>query len=186
MREAEAICPHYGRDEAGSKEVTDSLIQAVEFQSGSLYFYSAHFQFTFSATHIPGMQNIAADALSRHNLTLSHFLSTAAATHSSSITGQSVLRTTPGLELHGLDETVCNVLAASLIPSIMRTYCFGLSHFLSFCQHEQLPLFPLSESTLCCFVAYLFNQTISSSSIRLYLSALRFFQIERGGQDPSM
>ena len=35
-----------------------------------LYFYSAHFQFTFSATHIPGVQNIAADALSRHNLTL--------------------------------------------------------------------------------------------------------------------
>ena len=35
-----------------------------------LYFYSAHFRFTFSATHIPGVQNIAADALSRQNLSL--------------------------------------------------------------------------------------------------------------------
>ena len=68
----------------------------------------------------------------------------------------------------------------------MRTYRSGLSRFLSFCQQEHLPAFPLSESTLCRFVAYLFNQSISSSSIRLYLSALRFFQIERGGQDPSM
>ena len=145
-----------------------------------------HFQFTFSATHIQEVQNIAADALSRHNLTLSYFLSTAAATHSSFITGQSVIRTTPGLELHGLDETVCSLLAASLAPSTMRTYHSGLSRFLLFCQHKQLPSFPLSKSTLCRFVAYLFNQSISSSSIRLYLSALHFFQIEQGGQDTSM
>ena len=113
-------------------------------------------------------------------------LSTAAATHSSSIIGQSVLTTTPGLKLHGLDETVCSLLASSLALSTMRTYRSGLSCFLSFCQHEKLPSFPLSKSTLCRFVAYLFNQSISSSSIHLYLSALRFFQIEQGGQDPSM
>ena len=35
-----------------------------------LYFYAAHFQFVFSAMHIPGIQNIAADALSRGNLSL--------------------------------------------------------------------------------------------------------------------
>ena len=35
-----------------------------------LYFYSTHFQFMFFATHIPEVQNIAADALSRHNQTL--------------------------------------------------------------------------------------------------------------------
>ena len=35
-----------------------------------LYFYSALFQFEFSAEHIPGVQNVAADALSRDNLVL--------------------------------------------------------------------------------------------------------------------
>ena len=121
-----------------------------------------------------------------HNLTLFRTFYPQLQQHSSSITGQSVLRTTPRLELHVLDETVCSLLAASLAPSTMRTYRSCLSCFLSFCQHEQLLSFPLSELTLCCFVAYLFNQSISSSSICLYLSALHFFQIEQGGQDPSM
>ena len=35
-----------------------------------LYFYSAHYQFTFTAEHIPGVKNVAADALSRNNLPL--------------------------------------------------------------------------------------------------------------------
>ena len=35
-----------------------------------LFFYAAHFNFTFAATHIPGIQNTAADALSRGNLPL--------------------------------------------------------------------------------------------------------------------
>ena len=38
------------------------------------YFYAAYFQFTFSATHIPDVANVAADALSRGNLTLFHSL----------------------------------------------------------------------------------------------------------------
>ena len=45
---------------------------------------------------------------------------------------------------------------------------------------------PLAESTLCRFVAYLFNQSLSVSTIRLYLSALRFLQISHGGSDPSL
>ena len=35
-----------------------------------LYFYAAHFRFAFSATHVPGIQNSAADVLSRNNLPL--------------------------------------------------------------------------------------------------------------------
>ena len=38
-----------------------------------LYFYAAHFQFSFSAAHIPGVQNTAADALSHGDLP--HFYS---------------------------------------------------------------------------------------------------------------
>ena len=37
-----------------------------------LYFYAAHFHFTFSATNTPGTQNVAADALSCGNMSLFH------------------------------------------------------------------------------------------------------------------
>ena len=40
--------------------------------------------------------------------------------------------------------------------------------------------------TPCHFVAHLYNQHLSTSSIRLYLSALRFHQIAQGGSDPSL
>ena len=39
-----------------------------------LYFYSAHYQLTFTVTHIPGVKNVAADALSCNNLPLFHTL----------------------------------------------------------------------------------------------------------------
>ena len=68
----------------------------------------------------------------------------------------------------------------------MTAYRSGLSRYLAFCQRGGLAPFPLTESTLCRFVAFLFDQHLSSSSIRLYLSALRFFQITQGGRDPSL
>ena len=39
-----------------------------------LYFYAAHYRFTFTAKHIPGVKNIAADGMSRNNLPLFHSL----------------------------------------------------------------------------------------------------------------
>lgn len=39
---------------------------------------------------------------------------------------------------------------------------------------------------LCRFVAHLYNIQLASSSVRLYLSALRFFQINLSGVDPSL
>ena len=35
-----------------------------------LYFYAAFFQFSYSAHHLPGVSNVAADALSRGNMSL--------------------------------------------------------------------------------------------------------------------
>ena len=44
----------------------DTLIQLLR----CLFFYSARFQFHFSAKHIPGKDNVIADAISRNNTTL--------------------------------------------------------------------------------------------------------------------
>ena len=46
--------------------------------------------------------------------------------------------------------------------------------------------FPLVESSLCRFVAFLSTNGLSPSSVTLYLSALRFTQIALGGQDPHL
>ena len=39
-----------------------------------LYFYAAYYQFTYAACHVPGASNVAADALSRDNMTFFHSL----------------------------------------------------------------------------------------------------------------
>ena len=50
----------------------------------------------------------------------------------------------------------------------------------------QLTPFPLTESSLCRFVAYLNVSGLSFRSINLYLSAIRFAQIAVGGHDPDL
>ena len=68
----------------------------------------------------------------------------------------------------------------------MRTYRSGIDRYANFCNLFSLPLFPLSEDTLCRFVVYLAQSGLSHLSIRSYLSALRFHQISLGGPDPSI
>ena len=101
-------------------------------------------------------------------------------------TSESVSVAASGLELSRLDGTVQSLLTAGIAPSTAAAYRSGVTRFLAFCRLGELTPFPLSESTLCRFVAYLFDHNLSSSSIRLYLSALRFFQILQGLGDPSL
>ena len=66
----------------------------------------------------------------------------------------------------------------------MRAYRSGLSRFLHFCDRWGFLPFPLSQPTLCRFVAHLFSEHLSSGSVRLYLSALQFYQVKLCGVDP--
>ena len=68
----------------------------------------------------------------------------------------------------------------------MRSYQSGVTCFVSFCRDINFSPFPLCESTLCRFVAFLVSQCLTLGTIRIYLSALRFSQITGGGHDPSM
>ena len=68
----------------------------------------------------------------------------------------------------------------------MRSYRSALARFLAFCRLSALTPFPLSQVNLCRFVAHLYNTHLAPSSVRLYLSALRFFQINLSGVDPSL
>ena len=55
---------------------------------------------------------------------------------------------------------------------------------MTFCHETGLPPLPLSEHTLCLFVAHLAQQNLQHSSIRTYLSSLRHLQISAGLPNP--
>ena len=57
---------------------------------------------------------------------------------------------------------------------------------MAFCHQFSLHPLPLTDFNLCRFVSVIHDQQLSPSSIRLYLSSLRFLQISSGGQDPCL
>ena len=56
----------------------------------------------------------------------------------------------------------------------------GLRRYKAFCRQACLTPIPLVEATVCRFTAYLYSSRLSSSTIRLYLSSIRFYQIAGG------
>ena len=61
-----------------------------------------------------------------------------------------------------------------------------MRRYTAFCTQFALSPFPLTDLQLCRFVAFLHDQQLSTSSIRLYISSIRFLQISLGYPDPSL
>ena len=157
------------RYSAGS-EVTHHLLRC-------LYFYSALFQFEFSAEHIPGVQNVAADALSRDNLVLF-----------SSLLPQATQVQIPAsrLGISELDQCVQGFFANGLAPATWTAYHSFANRYLGFCAEFRLIPLPLSQDTITRFVAYLARSGLTNQSIRSYLAGVRFLQIACGLPDPDL
>ena len=68
--------------------------------------------------------------------------------------------------------------------STKRVYASGRKRYLEFCKQAGVVEFPLAESQLCTYVAYLADQGLRHSSIKGYLSAIRRDQIIHGLGDP--
>ena len=97
-----------------------------------LYFYSAFFHFRFSAEHVPGVLNVAANALSRNNLLL--FSSSGIPHHSPA--GVVRVPDCPAARLgfQSLDRLICQYFGQLLAPSTLALYRTASSRFLLFCQ----------------------------------------------------
>ena len=65
-------------------------------------------------------------------------------------------------------------------------YASGKRKYLSFCTQFHYKPLPVEESTLLRFVAFLFSLSLSYSSIRLYLCAVRHLQIMGNLPDPAL
>ena len=87
----------------------------------------------------------------------------------------------PGLGLPQLDGTVYSLAALGLSSSTSRSYKSGVHCYTTFWNTYNLTGFPLTESVLCRFVAFLVQDGLSYSSIRQDLSSLRHTQLCRVG-----
>ena len=87
--------------------------------------------------------------------------------------------------LRELDRTVQLLFSRDLASSTSVAYDSGKHTYLIFCSQYQLQPLPLSEITLCHFVACLHSSNKAVPTICTNLSALRYMQIENGLPDPS-
>ena len=139
------------------------------------YFYAAHYQFTYSACHVPGVVKVAADALSR-NLMLSFFSLVPQGTHF--LVPHSVLtflihQRPAQLGLSGLDSSVQGFFMKSVSPRTLQSYRSGHRSYISFCSSNTIsPMFPLSELSVTRFATSLSESSHSYGTIRVYLSGL--------------
>ena len=134
-----------------------------------LSFFAALFRFDFTAAHMPGASNVAADALSRNNIPFS--LPTDAGDNGTSRADVPPAAPQTRLGINSLDQTVWALFASGIAPATRAAYDSSRRRYI-----YQFGL-TLSETVLCHFIAFLFAQSLSARSIRFYLSALHYSQI---------
>ena len=88
------------------------------------------------------------------------------------------------MDIARLDQMVQFYFTNGIAASTRRSYSSAQLRYLEFCSKHQHNSLPLSESTLCQYVAYLANEAVSQASIKSYLSALRQLQIAHSMHDP--
>ena len=68
--------------------------------------------------------------------------------------------------------------------STQRVYKSGDKRYNEFCSNFCLTLYPVMETKLLYFVAYLFKDGLSAGTVKSYLAAVRHSQIARGLGNP--
>ena len=75
---------------------------------------------------------------------------------------------------------------SGLAPSSHRSYDSAKRRFINFCSKASQDPLPVNENLLCRFTAYLAEEGLAPSTIKLYLSAVRHLQISMGLPDPKI
>lgn len=90
-----------------------------------------------------------------------------------------------GLELASLDTVVQGYFEAGLAPSTRRTYQSGINRFYKFCTMYRIsnPL-PVTQAILCYFISALAKDGLTYSTIKSYLSAVRYIHILNNLPEP--
>jgi hypothetical protein len=72
---------------------------------------------------------------------------------------------------------------AAFAKSTVKTYKSQTTAFLKFCLHYNIVSLPASQDTLCAYLAFL-SRSLSPSSIKGYMNAVRLLHIEAGFVNP--
>ncbi len=87
-----------------------------------------------------------------------------------------------GLDLLGLGAVIQELFSAGLAPASQRNYQTGSRRYLTFCSLARVtPPFPVTESMLAHFVAWLYSSNLASSTVKNYLAAVHHPDISRHG-----
>ena len=73
--------------------------------------------------------------------------------------------------------------SAAFAQTTKQTYKSQTNCYLKFCLNYHLQAVPASQETLCSYVAFL-SRTISSTSVKGYLNAVRILHLEAGLANP--
>ena len=123
-----------------------------------LSFYAAYHRFSFESTHIPGIENVAADAISHNNLALFCSLFP----HTQQVT---IPQSAMSLLVTGLDNFVQELFDRALSASTRAVYQTGWRQYLGFCASIPCQPLPISEYKQSAFAAHL-SRTCSWTTIR--------------------
>ena len=85
-----------------------------------------------------------------------------------------------------LDGAVYSLASMAPFPATTSSYNSVVNCYLTFCHSYSLTAFPLTELTLCQFVAFLFHKGVFYGCICLRLCALRHHQLLNGGIDTTL
>ena len=87
------------------------------------------------------------------------------------------------LEIRELERIASCLIKYNIADSTRRSYATGQSTYISFCVKFSFKPLPASEQQLILFAADL-SHRLSSSTVRSYLSAIRFLHVSSGHGDP--
>lgn len=85
------------------------------------------------------------------------------------------------LDLSSLDSAVQQLFSAGLANSTKKSYQSGANRYIRFCSLFGVTPYPTTEQSLSYFVGYLFQEGLSASTVKGYLSAVRHAQISLHG-----
>ena len=126
-----------------------------------LHFICTFYNINLRATHIQGIRNLSADAISHDNLQV--LLSRATMADSGPVATRLAVTELERLARHFIKDNIAD--------STRRVYSTGQATYFNFCKKFNLQPLPAPEQQLIPFMADL-SQRLSYSSIQSYLSAV--------------
>ena len=84
------------------------------------------------------------------------------------------------MDLHFLQLKAQEFYNSGLATTTRSTYSAGQQRYTTFCREVAVPPMPASEAMLILFVSYLATQSITHTTIKVYLSAVRHMHVLAG------